>query len=64
LYSFILVQPDDGIISVVKPTGCPSVSNLFYFGITCFGRYFRSSSGVQDCTYSNRHLSNRYEMEL
>ena len=24
---------------------------------TCFGRSFRSSSGVQDCTYSKRHLS-------
>jgi len=39
---------------------------------TCFGRSFRPSSGVQDCRYSNRHLSNRYccllasgyEMEL
>jgi hypothetical protein len=39
---------------------------------TCFGRSFRPSSGVQDCTYSNRHMSNRYgslvasgnEMEL
>jgi len=27
---------------------------------TCFGRSFRPSSGVQDCIYSNRHLSNRY----
>jgi len=27
---------------------------------TCFGRSFRPSSGVQDCTYSNWHLSNRY----
>jgi len=27
---------------------------------TCFGRSFRPSSAVQDCTYSNRHLSNRY----
>ena len=26
----------------------------------CFGWSFRPSSGVQDCTYSNRHLSNRY----
>ena len=39
---------------------------------TCFGRSFRPSSGVEDCTYSNTHLSNRYccllatgcEMEL
>jgi len=27
---------------------------------TCFGRSFRPSSGVQGCTYSNRHLSNWY----
>jgi len=27
---------------------------------TCFRRSFRPSTGVQDCTYSNRHLSNRY----
>ena len=27
---------------------------------TCFGRSFRPSSGVQDCTYSDRHMSNRY----
>ena len=26
----------------------------------CSGRSFRPSSGVQDCTYSDRHLSNRY----
>ena len=26
---------------------------------TCFGRSFRPSSRVHDCTYSNRHLSNR-----
>jgi hypothetical protein len=51
-----------GIISKVKPTRCTNVSNLFYFGKTLnmFRRSFRPSSGVQDCTYSNRHLSNRY----
>ena len=27
---------------------------------TCFGQFFRPSSAVQDCAYSNRHLSNRY----
>ena len=27
---------------------------------TCFGRPFCPSFGVQDCTHSNRHLSNRY----
>ena len=25
---------------------------LFYNNSTCFGRYFRPSSGVHDCTYS------------
>jgi hypothetical protein len=24
----------------------------------CFGRSFRPSSGAQDCTYNNRHMSN------
>jgi len=36
--------------------------NLFYFlkkHSTCFGRSFRPSSGIQDCTYCNRHMSNR-----
>ena len=33
---------------------------LFWNDSTCFGRYFRPSSGVHDCTYSDRHLSNRY----
>ena len=27
---------------------------------TCFGRSFRSSSGVQDCTNINRYMSKRY----
>jgi len=27
---------------------------------TCFGRSLRPSSGVQDCTYSNRYMSYRY----
>jgi len=27
---------------------------------TCFGRSFRPSSGVKDCTYFNRHMSDRY----
>jgi len=25
---------------------------------TCFGRSLRPSSGAQNCTYSNRHVSN------
>jgi len=27
---------------------------------TCFGRSLGPSSGVKNCTYSNRRLSNRY----
>ena len=27
---------------------------------TCFGRSFRPSSGVQDCTYSTRYMSYRF----
>jgi len=40
---------------------CTSVSNLFIseWHSTCFGRSFRPSSAVQDCTYSNKHLSNK-----
>ena len=50
------------IIPIVNPNRCTSVSNLFTleWHSTCFGRSFHPSSGVQDCTYSNRHLSNRY----
>jgi len=33
---------------------------LFWNNSTCFGRSFRPSSGVHDCTCSNRHMSNRY----
>ena len=33
---------------------------LFWNNSAHFGRSFRPSSGVHDCTYSNRHLSNRY----
>jgi len=32
----------------------------FWNKSTCFGQSFLPSSGVRDCTYSNRHLSNRY----
>ena len=50
------------IVPVAKPTRCTSVSNVFILErqSTCFGRSFRPSSGVQDCTYSNRNLPNRY----
>jgi len=33
---------------------------LIWNDTTCFGLSFRPSSGFQDCTYSNNHLSNRY----
>ena len=37
-------------------------SNLFISvrRSTCFRRFFRPSSGAQNCTYSVRHLSDRY----
>jgi len=49
-------------ISLVKPTRFIKVSNLciLEWQSTCFGRSSHPSSGVQDCTYSNRHMSNRY----
>jgi len=44
------------IISIVKPTRCTNVSNLFIleWHYTGFGWSFRPSSGVKDCTYSNQ----------
>jgi len=50
-------------ISIVKPTRCNNVTNLFIleWHSTCFGRSFRLSSGAQDCKYSNfRLMSNGY----
>ena len=50
------------IISIVKPTRCTMYQIYFIleWHSTCFGRSFCPSSAVKDCTYSNRHLSNRY----
>ena len=44
-------------ITIVNPSRCTNASNLFNleWHSTCLGRSFRPSSGVQDCTYSNRH---------
>jgi len=57
-----IIRIFNNIISIVKPTRCTIVSNLFILECqsTCFGRSFRPSSGVQHCTYSNRQMSNRY----
>jgi hypothetical protein len=33
---------------------------LFWNDTTCFRQSFRPSPGVQDCTYSNKHMSDRY----
>ena len=43
------------IYFIIKPTRCTNVSNYLITKrhSTCFGRSFRPSSGVQDCTYSN-----------
>jgi len=32
---------------------------LYWNNSTCFGRSFHPSLGVHDCTYSNRHMSDR-----
>jgi len=45
-------------ISVVKPTRC-TIFEFIKYRSTCFGRSFRPSSGVQDCTYSIRYMSYR-----
>jgi len=43
-------------ISVVKPTRC-TIFEFIEYHSTCFGRSFRPSSGVQDCTHSIRYMS-------
>jgi len=43
-------------ISIVKPTRC-TIFEFIEYHSTCFGRSFRPSSGVQDCTYSIRYMS-------
>ena len=82
---FVKLRKSIIFISIVKPTRCTNVWNLFYFGMTLymfrtvFPSIIRSSrlyiqqqayvkqilltawsSGVQDCAYSNMHMSNRY----
>jgi len=47
-------------MSIVRPTRWTIVSNSFYFGMTLYRFRAVLSSWVQDCTYSNKHLSNRY----
>jgi len=45
-------------ISIVKPTRC-TIFEFIEYHSTCFGRSFRPSSGVRDCTYSIRYMSYR-----
>jgi len=58
------IKNDEGrySISILKPTRCTmyKIILLLEQHSTCFGWSFHPSSGVQDCTYSNRHMSNRY----
>jgi hypothetical protein len=51
---------------IVKLTRCTCFTKFIYFEYhsTCFGRSIHPSSGVQDCTYSNRYMSNRYSYLL
>jgi len=46
-------------ISTVKPTSC-TIFKFIEYHSTCFGRSFRPSSGVQDCTYIIRYMSYRF----
>ena len=48
-------------IPIVQPTRytCSLKLLILVKHSTCFGRSFRPSSGAQNCTYSNRLLSNR-----
>jgi len=43
-------------ISMVKPTRC-TIFEFTEYHSTCFGRSFRPSSEVQDCTHSIRYMS-------
>ena len=45
-------------ISIVKSTRCTNFEFIEYHS-TCFGRSFRPSSGVQDCTRIIRYMSYR-----
>ena len=45
-------------ISIVKPTR-RTIFEFIEYHPTCFGRCFRPSSGVQDCTHSIRYMSYR-----
>ena len=53
-----------GSVLRVQPTRC-NVALFIYLFIslrryTCFRRFFRPSSGAQNCTYSVKYLSDRY----
>jgi len=45
-------------ISTVKPTRF-TIFEFTEYHSTCFGRSFRPSAGVQDCTHSIRYMSYR-----
>jgi len=47
------------VISLVKPTRCTILEFIEYYS-TWFGRSFRPSSGVQDCTHSIRYMLYRF----
>jgi hypothetical protein len=47
------------VISVIKPTR-GTIFEFVEHHCTCFGRSFRLSSGVQDCTHSIMYISYRF----
>ena len=44
------------VLSIEKPTRCTIFEFIEYHSM-CFGRSFRPSSGVQDCTHSISYMS-------
>jgi len=62
-YSFML-EAESTPRAIVRSEGLDAPMYQIYFILewqsTCFGRSFRPSLGVEDFTYGNRNLSNRY----
>jgi hypothetical protein len=52
------IQQQTYVKQILLPTA--SGNEMELESSTCFGRSLHPSSGVQDCTYSNRHMSNRF----
>jgi hypothetical protein len=58
MYMRMIVCTFYKLVSIVKPTRCIIFEFIEYHS-TCFGRPFRPSSEVQDCTHKIRYTSYR-----